>query len=60
MIKSMVPLTTTVEADSWANMHPWEAGEKGVLVTRANRLRDRKNTEFVWKLRKTGFCPSGR
>ena len=33
---------------SWlVSEHPWETGEKSVSVTRAHRLRDRKNTEFV-------------
>ena len=34
--------------------HPRDA--KMVSVTAAGRLRECKNTEFVWELRKTGFC----
>ena len=38
--------------------HPREV--KKVSITGAGRLRECKNTEFVWELRKTGFCESGR
>ena len=31
-----------------------------VPVTGAGRLRECKNTEFVWELRKTAFCEDGR
>ena len=34
--------------------HPRDA--KIVSVTAAGCLRECKNTEFVWELRKTGFC----
>ena len=34
--------------------HPRDT--KMVSVTAAGRLRECKNTEFVWELRKTGFC----
>ena len=34
--------------------HLWEA--KKVSVTSAGCLRECKNTEFLWVLRKTGFC----
>ena len=34
--------------------HPRVA--KMVPITWACRLRECKNTEFVWELRKTGFC----
>ena len=33
---------------------------KKVSVARAGRLRECKNTEFVWEMRKTGFCEGGR
>ena len=32
---------------------------KMVSITWAGRLRECKNTEFVWKLRKTSFCEGG-
>ena len=32
---------------------------KKVSVARAGRLRECKNTEFVWEMRKTGFCERG-
>ena len=38
--------------------HPSDA--KKVPVTGAGRLRECKSTEFVWELRKTGFCEGGR
>ena len=31
-----------------------------VPVTGAGRLRECKNTEFVWELRKTAFCEDDR
>ena len=31
-----------------------------VSITAAGRLRECENTEFVWELRKTGFCEGGR
>ena len=34
--------------------HPRDT--KMVSVTAAGRLRECKNTEFVWELLKTGFC----
>ena len=34
--------------------HPRDA--KKVFVPGAGRLRECKNTEFVWELSKTGFC----
>ena len=34
--------------------HPWDT--KMVSVTAAGHLRECKNTEFVWELRKIGFC----
>ena len=37
--------------------HPRDA-EK-VSVTGAGSLRECKNTEFAWELRKTGFCEGG-
>ena len=37
--------------------HPRDA--KKVFITGAGRLRESKNTEFVWELRKTGFCEGG-
>ena len=37
---------------------PWDA--KMVPVTGAGRLRECKNTKFVWELRKTAFCEDGR
>ena len=37
--------------------HPRNA--KKVSITGAGRLRESKNTEFVWELRKTGFCEGG-
>ena len=33
--------------------------EKGVSIG-PSLLRECKNTEFVWELRKTGFCEGGR
>ena len=33
---------------------------KKVFVTEAGRLRECKNTEFVWELRERGFCEGGR
>ena len=33
---------------------------KKVSVARAGRLQECKNTEFVWEMRKTGFCEGGR
>ena len=33
---------------------------KMVFVTEAGRLRECKNTEFVWELRERGFCEGGR
>ena len=33
---------------------------KKVSVARAGRLRECKNRDFVWELRKTGFCEGGR
>ena len=38
--------------------HPWDV--RKVLVTGAGRLRECKNTEFDWELRKAGFCEGGR
>ena len=32
---------------------------KKVPVTGAGRLRECKNTEFVWEVRKTRFCEGG-
>ena len=46
----------TVEA--LVSGHP--RGVKKVSITGAGRLRESKITEFVWDLRKTGFCESGR
>ena len=46
----------TVEA--LVSGHP--RGVKKVSITGVVRLRESKNTEFVWELRKTGFCESGR
>ena len=37
--------------------HPREA--KKFSVTGAGCLRECKNTEFVWELRKTAFCEGG-
>ena len=37
--------------------HPRVA--KMVPITGAGRLRECKNTKFVWELRKTGFCGGG-
>ena len=34
--------------------HPWYA--KKVSVTGAGCLLEFKNTDFVWELRRTGFC----
>ena len=34
--------------------HPRNA--KKVSVTGAGHLLERKNTDFVWELRRTGFC----
>ena len=31
-----------------------------VSITGAGRLRECKNTKFVWEVRKTGFCDGGR
>ena len=33
---------------------------KKVSVTEAGRLRECKNTEFVWELKERGFCEGGR
>ena len=33
---------------------------KKVSVARAGRSWECKNTEFVWEMRKTGFCEGGR
>ena len=38
--------------------HPRDA--KMVPVTGAGRLRECKNTKFVWELRKTAFCEDDR
>ena len=38
--------------------HP--RGVKKVFKTGAVRFQECKITEFVWELRKTGFCESGR
>ena len=38
--------------------HPRDA--KKVSVTKAGHLRECKNIEFVWELRKTGFYEGGR
>ena len=38
--------------------HP--QGAKKVPVSGAGCLRECKNTEFVWELRKTGLCKDGR
>ena len=40
------------------NGHAREA--KKVSETGAGRLRECKNTAFVWDLRKMGFCKRGR
>lgn len=45
-------LLFTVEA--LMSGHPQNT--KKVSVTNAGRLRGCKNTEFLWELRKTGFC----
>ena len=37
--------------------HPQDV--KKVSITRAGRIGECINTEFVWELRKTGFCESG-
>ena len=34
--------------------------QKKVSVTGAGHLRECKNTDFVWELRKMGFCEGGR
>ena len=43
--------------------HPRDGGyprvAKKVSVTGAGRLWECQNTEFVWELRKTGFCEGG-
>ena len=36
------------------------SGHEKVSVTRAGSLLEYRNTEFVWELRKTGFCEGGR
>ena len=46
---------STVEA--LVSGHPRDA--KKVSVTEAGRLRECKNTEFVWELRKEAFCEGG-
>ena len=46
----------TVEA--LVSGHP--RGVQKVSITGAGGLRESKITEFVWDLRKTGFCESGR
>ena len=33
---------------------------KKVSVARAGRLRECKNTDFVWEMRRTGFCEGCR
>ena len=33
---------------------------KKVSITGAYRLWECKNTEFVWEVRKAGFCDGGR
>ena len=40
------------------NGHPRDAKKES--ETGAGRLQERKNTEFVWELRKMGFCKGGR
>lgn len=45
-------LLFTVEA--LMSGHPQNT--KKVSVTKAGRLQGCKNTEFLWELRKTGFC----
>ena len=40
--------------DALISRHPREA--KKVSVTEACSLQESKNTESVWKMRKTGFC----
>ena len=49
-------LLLTVEA--LMSGHPQNT--KKVSVTKAGRLRGCKNTEFLWELRKTGFCEGER
>ena len=49
-------LLFTVEA--LMSGHPQNT--KKVSVTKAGRLRGCKNTEFLWELRKTGFCEGER
>ena len=40
------------------NGHPRDAKKES--ETGAGLLQERKNTEFVWELRKMGFCKGGR
>ena len=39
--------------------HPWDV-EKVPVSEAGGRLREYKNTEFVWEFRKKGFCEGGR
>lgn len=53
------PLTTSQQCylhtvEALVSGHPWDA--KNVLVTVAGHLREFKNTEFVWELRKMYFA----
>ena len=50
------PKRTTVKA--LVSERPRDS--KKVFVTGAGRLRECKNTDFVWELKKTRFCEGGR
>ena len=46
-----------VEVEALLSRHPQIV--KKVSVTGAGHVRECKSTEFVWELRKMGFCEGG-
>ena len=51
-------LKSIEEVEALLSRHPQIA--KKVSVTGAGHVRECKSTEFVWELRKMGFCKGGR
>ena len=47
-----------MEVEALLSRHPQIL--KKVSVTGAGHVRECKSTEFVWELRKMGFCEGGR
>ena len=56
-----LPFRTPGKQAIWILELQWLSRDaKKMSVTGAGRLSECKDTEFVWELRKTGFCEGGR